>query len=64
MARVEQKYTYVCDGCGTRQENPYDWRTFMFVGSGTTWVSSAQTTSEDYCTGCVKKMRQAVRGLE
>ena len=66
MSIKQQVTTYHCDGCGYETTAPHDWRRFMWVGSGTGFISSAALSSgDDYCASCVGKMRAALssRGL-
>ena len=65
MSLIKQVQTYQCDGCGSTTEAPYEWRSLCLTASGMlTATVGLGSSTEDYCQGCVQKMRASVRGLQ
>ncbi len=59
--RIEQITKYRCDGCGYEATSPYDWRSFVMLGSGMFLIAGSHSPSQDYCSSCVTKMKEAVK---
>lgn len=59
--RISQVQKYRCNGCDMEVENPTGWVSFAFLGSGPFVMNTGNMASEDYCQGCVAKMRAVVK---
>lgn len=59
--RIEQVTKYRCDGCESEHPYPAGWVSVVPMQVGTvTMTIGGKINTEDYCSECIKKMRDAL----